>query len=137
MVVQTNPPIGGNEMLSKTRTTIITLIAAASFAVAALVPAVSQAKEAGGQPEKKGCTLTTPVGTKLQYNDGDKVKVKTDDLPTQTYECQDGKWKCVTRQAQAVSGVPTVVGATMGPPEGNPAPPVRSLAVTSSPSAAH
>jgi hypothetical protein len=45
MVLQTNTAHQeATEMLTKTRTIIITLIAAASFAVAALVPAVSQAQ---------------------------------------------------------------------------------------------
>jgi hypothetical protein len=44
MVLQTNSPQEATEMLTKTRTTIIALIAASSFAAASVVPAVSQAK---------------------------------------------------------------------------------------------
>jgi hypothetical protein len=44
MVLQTNFAQEANEMLSKTRTTIIALVATTSFAIAAVAPAVSQAR---------------------------------------------------------------------------------------------
>jgi hypothetical protein len=45
MVLQTNSPQEARKMLnSKIRTTVITLVAAASFAATSAVPAVSQAK---------------------------------------------------------------------------------------------
>jgi hypothetical protein len=44
MVLQTNSPKEAKEMLTKTRTTLIALVASASFATAAVVPAVSQAR---------------------------------------------------------------------------------------------
>ena len=44
MVLQTNSPQEATEMLTKTRTTIIALITASSFAAASVVPAISQAK---------------------------------------------------------------------------------------------
>jgi flagellar motility protein MotE (MotC chaperone) len=45
MVLQTNSPWEANEMLStKTRNTVIALIAASGFAATSAVPAVSQAK---------------------------------------------------------------------------------------------
>jgi hypothetical protein len=45
MVLQTNSPQEADEMLTKTRTTIIALIASASFAPAAIAPAVSSAQK--------------------------------------------------------------------------------------------
>jgi hypothetical protein len=45
MVLQTNPPQEATEMLTKTRATIIALIASAGFATAAITPAVSSAQK--------------------------------------------------------------------------------------------
>jgi hypothetical protein len=44
MVLQTNSPKEANEMLTKTRTAIIALVAAGSFATATVAPTVAQAK---------------------------------------------------------------------------------------------
>jgi hypothetical protein len=59
-------------MLSKSRTTIITLVAAFGFSGAAMVPAAAQA-DRKQQPPAKGClvedangsTYTVPVGTRV------------------------------------------------------------------------
>jgi hypothetical protein len=56
MVSQTNQPIrGGNEMIAKTRTTIITLVAACSFAATAMVPTVAQARAKKTPAEQQHC----------------------------------------------------------------------------------
>jgi hypothetical protein len=54
MVLQTNSPKEANEMLTKTRTALIALVASVSFAAASTVPAVSSAR-----PIKKGTTAVT------------------------------------------------------------------------------
>jgi hypothetical protein len=53
MVLQTNSPKEANKMLTKTRTTLIALVASASFATAAGVPAVSQARPKPPSPGVK------------------------------------------------------------------------------------
>ena len=58
MVIEINPiPQEAHETLTKTRTAIITLVAACSFAGAAIVPAVSQAssKQAPKQTHEQLC----------------------------------------------------------------------------------
>ena len=65
MVLQTNSPQEATEMLTKTRTTIIALIAASSFAAASVVPAVSQAK-----PIDPYRTVTTKLAVKKQVVGG-------------------------------------------------------------------
>ena len=65
MVLQTNSPQEATEMLTKTRTAIIALIAASSFAAASVVPAVSQAK-----PINPYRTATTNQAVKKQVVGG-------------------------------------------------------------------
>src|ERR1700674_4021473 len=72
MVAQPTAPTRRQEMLSKTRTTIVTLVAAFSVAGASLVPALAQA-DPKQQPPAKGClvedangnTYTVAVGTRI------------------------------------------------------------------------
>jgi hypothetical protein len=60
MAEQTKPPNKENEMLSKTRTTIITAVAAFTFGGAAIVPTVAQAriKKPAGMSHKTFCAMT-------------------------------------------------------------------------------
>jgi hypothetical protein len=125
-------------MLSKTRTTIIALVAAFSFTASVVLPAVSQAAEKAGGGAAKGCTYTSPSGTKLQYNDKDKITIQNPGSPNKdTYECQNGKWVWVAMVRPGASIVgPTFVGGTLVSPESTPPTRLPALQVASSPSAA-
>src|SRR5271154_7000263 len=57
MVLQTNSPEEAIKMLIKTRTAIIPLIAAGSFATATVGPAVSQAQDGSDSAPKTGCEV--------------------------------------------------------------------------------
>jgi hypothetical protein len=62
MVLQTNSPKEAKEMLTKTRTTLIALVASASFATATVVPAVSQAQPIGPQAKAVACEILKSAG---------------------------------------------------------------------------
>lgn len=125
-------------MLSKTRTTIIALLAASSFAVATVAPAISQADEKAGGSSGKGCTYTSPSGTKLQYNDKDKITIQNPGTTNKdTYECQNGKWVWVSAMVRPGASIgPTFVGGTLLAPESTPSTRLPALQVTSTPPAA-
>jgi hypothetical protein len=53
-MVASNPPEEAHEMLSKTRTTIIALITASSFAGASMVPAVALALQGPRTGDERG-----------------------------------------------------------------------------------
>jgi hypothetical protein len=102
-------------MLTKTRTTLITLVAACSFGVASVAPAVSQAR-----PVKKGTTVTCPDTNGAGV--GQPGDIRTDEwnvvLPNGTWGVEketkicgsDGKWHKVVALV-AGSAVPvTPVG---------------------------
>jgi hypothetical protein len=71
MVLQTNPPQEADEMLTKTRATIIALIASAGFATAAIAPAVSSAQKIETGAHAATCEvrrLTYELWDELQEN---------------------------------------------------------------------
>jgi hypothetical protein len=126
-------------MLSKTRSTIIALVAAFSFTASVALPAVSQADTKAGESTGKGCTYTTPSGTKLQYNDKDKITIQNPNTTNKdTYECQNGKWVWVSAMVRPGASIvgPTFVGGTLVSPESTPSTRLPALQVASSPSAA-
>lgn len=85
-------------MLTKTRTTLITLIAACSFATATIAPAVSQAEPASGSGAPTGCGGTSKVGDEVTVT----VTVKRGSQSVSksyTEKCEaDGKWHVVSSQ---------------------------------------
>jgi hypothetical protein len=124
-------------MLSKTRTTIIALVASASFAVATVAPAISQADQKAGGTSGKGCTYTSPSGTKVQYNDKDVITIQNPGTTNKDkYECQNGKWVSIGMVRPGASVGPTFVGGTLVAPESTPSTRLPGLQVASSPSAA-
>ena len=71
MVLQTNSPQEAKEMLTKTRATIIALIASASFASATIAPAVSSAQKLDPGTHAATCEvyrLTYEMWDELQEN---------------------------------------------------------------------
>jgi hypothetical protein len=125
-------------MLStKIRTTTIALVAAFSLTASIALPAVSQADQKAGGSTGKGCTYTSPSGTKLQYNDKDKITIQNPGTTNKdTYECQNGKWVNVSMVLPGASIGPTLVGGTLIAPESTPSTRLPALQVTSSPAAA-
>ena len=125
-------------MLTKTRTAIIALAATASFAVATVAPAISQADQKAGGSSGKGCTYTSPSGTKLQYNNKDKITIQNPGTTNKdTYECQNGKWVWVSAMVRPGASIgPTFVGGTLVAPESTPSTRLPELQVSSSPSVA-
>jgi hypothetical protein len=85
-------------MLAKTRTTLITLIAACSFATATIAPTVSQAEPASGSGSATGCGGTSKVGDEVTVT----VTVKRGGQSVSksyTEKCEsDGKWHLVASQ---------------------------------------
>lgn len=83
-------------MLTKTRTTLITLLAACSFASATIAPAVSQAQPASGGGSATGCGGNSKVGDEITVT----VTVKRGGQSVSssyTEKCgSDGKWHIVS-----------------------------------------
>lgn len=83
-------------MLTKTRTTLISLIAAASFATAAIAPAVSQADKAKPAPAVT-CDGGFQPGDIVENTYTRKVNGKPDIVETTKEICgKDGKWHTVS-----------------------------------------
>jgi hypothetical protein len=81
-------------MLSKTRTTMITLVAAFSFAGASMVPAVAQAKPPfkSPRPGMKGCSIKLGGNVTLAVDDEGYIEVTGASGKLITLRCKDGKW---------------------------------------------
>jgi hypothetical protein len=88
-------------MLSKTRTTIIALVASASFAGVAAAPAVSQAQPVGGSGGKECLFHINPDGTVVTVADGETVRSPSGRL----IKCNNGTWEVVGRFVAPVSPV--------------------------------
>jgi hypothetical protein len=102
-------------MLSKTRTTIITTIAAFSFGGAAIVPTVAQAK-----PPKKGravCVQNLPNGGKVEYASGTEITVVNSDGSKHKFRCNNGEWKPIPAR---ISGEGTRPGPEGEAPQNKP-----------------
>ena len=110
-------------MLSKTRTTIIALVASVSFAGAAIVPTVAQAR-----PKQKVTAVTCPDTTGQGV--GQPGEIRTTEwniiLPDGTWSTEkekkicgsDGKWHKVVDLVQAEGEAPRAVQ----PPSESPPP---------------
>jgi hypothetical protein len=111
------PPEEAHQMLTKTRTTLITLIAACSFATATIAPAVSQAEPPGGSASATGCGGTSRVGDEITVT----VTVKRGAQSVSksyTEKCEsDGKWHIVASVvSNPVAITPSVVVARLTMP---------------------
>jgi hypothetical protein len=108
---QTNFVQEAQEMLSKTRTTLITLIAACSFATATIAPAVSQAEPASGSGSATGCGGTSKVGDEITVTV--TVKRGTQSVSSSyTEKCgSDGKWHIVSRVSNPLATTRPVIVA--------------------------
>ena len=100
-------------MLTKTRTIIITLVASASFAIATVAPAVSQAEtKSGSSPvtcsggSSPGDIKTTSTTTVIKGTNGTKVKVEE----TKEICGSDGQWHKVESLATSKTGPVSLVG---------------------------
>ena len=100
-------------MLSKTRTTIITLVAAGGFATATIAPAVSQADQKAGSTPAVTCSGGGQVGDEITVTVTVKRGGQSGCSKSYTEKCEsDGKWH--TRRIPAVNPVvatPPVVAA--------------------------
>ena len=98
-------------MLTKTRTTLITLIAACSFATATIAPAVSQAEPASGSGSATTCGGVSKVGDEITVT----VTVKRGGQSVSksyTEKCEsDGKWHIVASRLSPIVTTPPVVVA--------------------------
>ena len=98
-------------MLStKIRTTIIALVASASFAATTVAPAVSQAR-----PVKKGqakaCTQNLADGSVVEYSSGTVITVVTPNGKKYKFRCDNGEWKpTVALEGAEVPNRPTLGG---------------------------
>jgi hypothetical protein len=89
-------------MNSRIRITIITLIAAGSFATATVAPAISQAQPVKGSPGAKCATRDPYTGEYKEVDEGTLAINAAGDV----VECKGGEWKKV---AGIVKAKPPVV----------------------------
>jgi hypothetical protein len=94
MVSQTNLVLQeAHEMLSaKTRTTMIALVASASFAATTVAPAVSQARPVKKGPPK-ACVQNLPDGSVVEYSSGTTITVVTPNGSKYKFRCNNGAWQ--------------------------------------------
>jgi hypothetical protein len=95
-------------MLSRTRSTIITVVAAFSFAGTAIVPTVAQARPRIKQ--QANCVQNLPNGDKVEYASGTEITLVSANGSKHKFRCENGAWVRVATLEVAEGSIQPPVG---------------------------
>ena len=94
-------------MLSRTRTTIITVVAAFSFAGTAIVSTVAQARP---RIKQANCVQNLPNGDKVEYASGTEITLVSANGSKHKFRCENGAWVRVATLEVAEGSIQPPVG---------------------------
>ena len=121
--------------ITKTRTTIGTLVASVAFAAALVGPTAAQADSKTTTTPKKECKLGSPDpnGAQTYVPDGTIITKQRPDGSTNQLECKDGTWGRPARIAVGSTGGIVPVGALQGTPEVGTSPTYGTMTTSTQP----